>query len=80
MGLGEAWTVVGIILGIIASWLLIAKKLREETERYRALTIPEYLHRRFNDTSNVIRLFSSIIIAFFFVTFVLLIPSLIVFL
>ena len=70
VGLGEAWTVVGIILGIIASWLLIAKKLREETERYRALTIPEYLHRRYNDTSNVIRLFSSIIIAFFFMFYV----------
>ena len=70
VGLGEAWTVVGIILGIIASWLLIAKKLREETERYRALTIPEYLHRRFNDSSNVIRLFSSIIIAFFFMFYV----------
>ncbi|MEC8899509.1 MAG: sodium/proline symporter [Candidatus Neomarinimicrobiota bacterium] len=70
VGLGEAWTVIGIISGITASWFLIAQKLREETEKYNALTIPEYLHRRFNDPSNVIRLFSAIIIAFFFMFYV----------
>ncbi len=70
IGLGESWTVIGIILGISASWLIIAEKLREETEKYNALTIPEYLHRRFNDTSNIIRLFSAIIIAFFFMFYV----------
>ncbi|MDP7566441.1 MAG: sodium:proline symporter, partial [Candidatus Marinimicrobia bacterium] len=58
VGLGEVWTVVGITVGIIASWFLIAEKLREETEKYNALTIPEYLHRRFKDHSNIIRLFS----------------------
>ncbi len=70
VGLGESWTVLGIILGIIASWFLIAQKLREETEKYGALTIPEYLHRRFDDQTNIIRLFSAIIIAFFFTFYV----------
>ena len=70
VGLGETWTVIGIILGIIASWFLIAQKLREETEKYGTLTIPEYLHRRFDDQTNIIRLFSAIIIAFFFTFYV----------
>ncbi|MCS5644812.1 MAG: sodium/proline symporter, partial [Candidatus Marinimicrobia bacterium] len=70
VGLGESWAVIGIILGIISSWFLIAEKLRDETEKYNALTIPEYLHRRFKDTSNVIRLFSAVIIAFFFLFYV----------
>ena len=70
VGLGESWTVLGIIFGIIASWFLIAQKLREETEKYGALTIPEYLHRRFDDQTNVIRLFSALIIAFFFTFYV----------
>ena len=65
VGLGEAWTVIGITTGIIASWYLIAEKLRKETEKYGALTIPQYLHRKFDDHSNIIRLFSAIIIAFF---------------
>jgi len=34
------------------------------------LTIPEYLHRKYQDNSNVIRLFSAVIIAFFFTFYV----------
>ena len=70
VGLGEAWTVLGITLGIITSWYLIAEKLRIETEKYSALTIPGYLHKKYNDNSNIIRLFSSVIIAFFFLFYV----------
>ncbi len=69
-GLVESWTVLGIILGIVSSWNLIAKKLREETEKYNALTIPQYLHLRFDDSSNLILLFSSFIISFFFLFYV----------
>ena len=49
---------------------MIAERLREETEKYNALTIPQYLHKKFNDDSNIIRLFSAVIIAFFFLFYV----------
>ena len=65
VGLGASWAVLGIISGIIFSWFLIAERLRIETKKYNTLTIPEYLHRRFQDHSNIIRLFSTLIIAFF---------------
>ena len=70
IGLGEFWSVIGIITGIISSWLLIAKKIRQETEKYNALTIPDYFHKRYEDESNIIRFFSSAIIAFFFLFYV----------
>lgn len=70
IGLSVSWSVIGIIAGIVASWYLIAEKLREETGKYNALTIPDYLHKRFDDSSNIIRVFSSIIIAFFFLFYV----------
>ena len=70
IGMGELWSVIGIIIGIASSWYLIAERLRAETEKYDALTIPEYLHRRYDDKSNIIRLFSSLIIAFFFLFYV----------
>ncbi len=69
-GMSEIWAVFGIIFGIVSSWYLIAEKLRSETEKYNALTIPEYLHRKYKDESNIIRLFSSIIISFFFLFYV----------
>ena len=51
-------------MGIILSWNLIAKKLREETEKYNALTIPQYLHLKYDDKSNLILLFHHLL--FFF--------------
>ena len=54
VGYGEIWAVIGITLGIISSWFLIAEKLRYETEKYEALTVPEYLHKKFNDSSGTV--------------------------
>ena len=70
VGYGEIWAVIGIITGIILSWFLIAERLRSETEKYQALTIPDYLHKRFNDSSRIIKTYSSIIIAVFFTFYV----------
>ncbi len=61
VGYGEVWAVIGIISGIILSWFLIAERLRAETEKYEALTIPDYLQKKFNDTSGIIKTYSSII-------------------
>ena len=70
VGYGEIWAVIGITLGIISSWFLIAEKLRYETEKYEALTVPEYLHKKFNDSSGIIKLTSSIIIGIFLTFYV----------
>ena len=70
VGYGEIWAVIGIISGIILSWFLIAERLRAETEKYEALTIPDYLQKKFNDTSGIIKTYSSIIIAVFFTFYV----------
>ena len=70
IGLGEFWSVIGIVIGIISSWLIVAKKIRQETAKYNALTIPDYFHKKYKDDSNIIRLFSTAIIAFFFLFYV----------
>ena len=70
VGYGEVWAVIGIISGIILSWFLIAERLRAETEQYQALTIPDYLQKKFNDTSGIIKTYSSVIIAVFFTFYV----------
>lgn len=69
-GMFELWTALGCVLGIVASWLFIAKPLRKLTEKYGALTLPELFARRFNDQSGTIRLIASLIITFFFTFYV----------
>ena len=38
IGYGEIWAVIGITIGIISSWFLIAERLRDETEKFDSLT------------------------------------------
>ena len=66
MGMSVFWTVVGVALGIFVSWTVIARRLRWETERYGALTIPDYLEARFGDRSRLVRLISTAIILLFY--------------
>ena len=66
VGYGEIWAVIGITVGIISSWFLIAEKLRYETEKLNSLTIPDFLEKKFNDSSGSIRTISALIIGIFF--------------
>ncbi len=70
VGLLELWTAVGCILGIITSWMIIAKPIRSLTEKFQALTLPELLSKKYNDKKGVIRVLSALIITFFFTFYV----------
>ncbi len=69
-GMSAYWTVIGCGIGIFLSWTLIARRLRDATERYGALTIPDYLEERFQDRSHVLRIISTIIILVFYTVYV----------
>ena len=66
-GLSQSWIAIGLFLGAWANWVIVAPRLREQTERYgNALTIPEYLGNRFGDQRHVLRLTASLVIVLFF--------------
>lgn len=70
VGLLESWTAIGCIIGIIISWVIIAKPIRELTEKLNALTLPELLSKKHHDEKGLIRFLSAIIITFFFTFYV----------
>jgi sodium/proline symporter len=61
---------VGCISGIIFSWFFIAKRLREATEEFNAITLPELFAKRFGDERGILRILASLIITFFFTFYV----------
>ncbi len=66
-GLAEAWIAIGLFIGALLNWIIVAPRLREQTERYgNALTIPEFLGNRFNDERHILRLTASVVIIVFF--------------
>ncbi len=61
-GLSALWFLPGCLLGYAINWFFIAEKLRRYSREKSALTVPDYLESHFNDTSNILRIISVVII------------------
>ena len=69
-GLVEVWIGIGLFFGALVNWIVVAPRLREQTERMgNALTIPEFLANRFPDRALALRVTSAIIIVLFFAVY-----------
>ena len=66
-GLSEAWIAIGLIMGAYLNWRFVAARLRLYTERAgNALTLPDYFANRFEDTQNLLRILTTLVILVFF--------------
>ncbi|WCE32001.1 sodium/proline symporter PutP [Vibrio sp. SCSIO 43137] len=65
-GIEAFWLAGGLLVGTWANWLISAKRLRTYSIATDALTIPEFLARRFNDNSKMIQTISAFFILLFF--------------
>ncbi len=67
IGVKALWLPLGLLLGAYYNWRFVAMRLRIYTEVLNdALTIPDYLVRRFMDGKGVLRALTAIIIVVFF--------------
>ena len=62
MGIHALWIVFGEVLGVSLMWVLVGRPFKEYTDRYNAITVPDYLESRFRDARHIIRLLSVVII------------------
>ncbi|MFN3944470.1 MAG: sodium/proline symporter PutP [Allosphingosinicella sp.] len=66
-GLSAGWIAIGLFIGALLNYLIVAPRLRVHTERTGdAITIPEYFENRFEDNSHALRVIASIVIILFF--------------
>ena len=67
---GSIWMALGLALGTYLNWKIVAQRLRIATVEYNdSITIPSYLENRFNDTSKILRIASSLFILLFFLVY-----------
>ncbi len=66
-GLSGAWIAIGLFIGALANYLIVAPRLRVYTETAGdAITIPDYFDNRFADRSHLLRIVSAVVIVVFF--------------
>jgi sodium/proline symporter len=67
VGISSMWIAIGLVLGAWFNWRFVAARLRLYTEQCgNALTLPDYLTNRFENTNNALRIISALAILTFF--------------
>ena len=70
LGTGQAWIAVGLGLGTIINWLVIARPLRSYTiVANNSMTLPEFFGNRYHDDKKILLGISSAIIVIFFLVY-----------
>lgn len=69
-GVAEAsWTAIGLSLGTYLNWLIVAKRLRRYSAATHAITVPDFLAKRFRDNTKLIETIGALTIIIFFVPY-----------
>ncbi len=69
-GVAEAgWTAIGLAAGTYLNWLFVARRLRTYSEKVNAITVPDFLARRFRDNTRLIETIGALVIVIFFVPY-----------
>ena len=70
LGTGQTWIAIGLLIGTIINWLVIAKPLRAYTiVANNSLTLPEFFSNRYHDKKNILKTISSVVIVIFFLVY-----------
>ena len=62
VGFHALWVVFGEVMGVAIAWTLVSRPFKEYTDRYRAITVPDYLEQRFRDRRQLLRKLSVAIV------------------
>lgn len=70
-GLGQAWIGIGLAIGTALNWILVARRLRRFSEAADdAITVPQYLSKRFATKSKGLQVTSAIVFIACFTVYV----------
>jgi len=64
------WISFGLVLGAYANWRIVAPRLRAQSEKLNAVTLPTFLSNCFDDRTGILKIVSTIVILVFFTLYV----------
>lgn len=69
-GTGEIWIAIGLLIGTILNWFLVASRLRKYTIKAgNSLTLPSFFENRFRDRTKILKIISAVFITVFFLVY-----------
>ena len=65
-----AWTAIGLAVGTYLNWLIVAKRIRRYSiAADNAITLPDFLSKRYRDRSNLLTCIGALVIIVFFIPY-----------
>lgn len=65
LGVQAFWVVVGEVIGVGGAWLFMARRFKRLSDKYDAITVPDYLEARLRDSGHRLRLIAAGALVFF---------------
>jgi sodium/proline symporter len=69
-GYSGYWVVAGELLGVFISWQFMAKRFKKRSDKYGAITIPDYLQSHFKSTTHTLRIIAASVLVVFIIIYV----------
>ncbi|MDB9882139.1 sodium/proline symporter [Bacteroidia bacterium] len=69
-GLSAYWVVLGEVLGVAVSWIFMAKRFKRKSDKYKSMTVPDYLESHFKSNTKFLRGLAASILSIFVVIYV----------
>ncbi len=69
-GYSGYWVVAGELLGVLISWQFMAKRFKRRSDKYGAITIPDYLQSHFKSQTHTLRIISAAVLVIFVTIYV----------
>ena len=69
-GVSAFWVVVGELIGVTASWFIMAKPFKRKSDAYGSITIPDYLVSHFKSTTHTLRIIAAVALSVFVIIYV----------
>ena len=69
-GYSGYWVVLGELLGVFVSWQFMAKRFKNLSDQYNAITIPDYLEAHFKSSTNTLRIVAASALVIFVIIYV----------
>jgi sodium/proline symporter len=70
VGVSAFWTVIGEVVGVGISWFFMAERFKKLTDKYKSITIPDYLVSRFKSTTHTLRIVAATALSLFVIIYV----------
>ena len=70
VGISAYWIVLGEVIGVAIAWFAMSRPFKKQTDKCKAITIPDYLESRFKSETKLLRSIAAFALSIFVIIYI----------